>query len=205
MKIYPDSIPDWFSNLFKSYHWHGDRKKKTVYLTFDDGPTPIVTEFVMQELDKHGFQASFFCIGDQVAKNPEIYDLVQERGHRVGNHTHNHLDAWTSKKDTYLENVSKCSQLVASKLFRPPYGHLTPKVANALKEKGFKIVLWDVISGDFDRKRSSVSCLKNLKKNTRNGSVVVFHDSDKAFKKLQEILPPYLKFLKKNGWNSEVL
>ncbi|MFT7285390.1 polysaccharide deacetylase family protein [Nonlabens sp.] len=205
MKIYPDSIPDWFSNLFKSYHWHGDRKEKKVFLTFDDGPTPIVTEFVMNELHKFGFEATFFCIGEKVTQHPAVYNRIIINGHRVGNHTHNHLDAWTSKKDTYLNNVSKCSQLVASKLFRPPYGHLTPKVANTLKEKGYKIVLWDVISGDFDRKRSSISCLKNLKKTTRNGSVVVFHDSDKAFKKLQEILPPYLKFLKKNGWNSEVL
>ena len=205
MGFYPDRVPDWFSKLFSSYHWHGDREDKKVHLTFDDGPTPEATEFVLRELAKHRFQATFFCIGDQVAKNPEIYDLVQENGHRVGNHSFHHLNAWNTSKDDYLNNVDHCAELVSSNLFRPPYGHITVKTATGLKEKGYKIILWDVLSGDFDPNRTSDSCLKALKKNTRNGSVIVFHDSEKSFEQLQKILPSYLEFLKENGWTSKVI
>jgi len=205
MGWYPDCVPDWFSNLFPSYHWHGDREHKNVYLTFDDGPTPEATDFVLSQLAKHQFQATFFCIGDQVAKNPEIYDRIQEKGHRVGNHTFHHLNAWTARKDTYLNNVEYCSKLVNSSLFRPPYGRITDKVATGLKEKGYQIILWDVLSGDFDPSRTSDSCLKALKKNTRNGSVIVFHDSERCLKQLEEILPTYLEFLKEHGWTSRVI
>jgi peptidoglycan/xylan/chitin deacetylase (PgdA/CDA1 family) len=205
MGLYPDLVPDWFSNLFSNYYWHGDREHKRVYLTFDDGPTPEATEFVLHELAKHQFEATFFCIGDQVAKNPEIYDLIQEKGHRVGNHTFHHLNAWTASKDKYLNDVDECSELISSNLFRPPYGRITGKVARDLKEKGYKIILWDVLSGDFDPSRTSDSCLNALKKNTNNGSIIVFHDSEKSFQQLQKILPPYLEFLKQNGWTSKVI
>lgn len=205
MGYYPDRVPDWFSHLFSRYHWHGDREHQKVYLTFDDGPTPEVTEFVLSQLAKYQFQATFFCIGDQVTKNPDIYDLVQEKGHRVGNHTFHHLNAWTTPKEEYLNNVAHCSELVDSRLFRPPYGRITTTIARGLKEKGYKIVLWDVLSGDFDPNRTADSCLKALKKNTRNGSVIVFHDSKKSFQQLQKILPPYLEFLKENAWSSTAL
>lgn len=205
MGLYPDRVPDWFSNLFSNYYWHGDREYKRVYLTFDDGPTPEATEFVLSELAKHQFEATFFCIGDQVAKNPEIYELVQEKGHRVGNHTFHHLSAWSASKEEYLNNVDQCAELVNSNLFRPPYGRITGKVAKDLKEKGYKIILWDVLSGDFDLSRTADSCLEALKKSTRKGSVIVFHDSLKSFQQLQRILPPYLEFLKENGWTSKAI
>ncbi|WP_292892045.1 polysaccharide deacetylase family protein [Nonlabens sp.] len=205
MGLYPDRIPYWFSKLFSSYFWHGDRQNKRVYLTFDDGPTPEATDFVLRELAKQQFQATFFCIGDQVAKNPEIYDLIQEKGHRVGNHTFHHLNAWTASTDEYLNNVDQCAELVSSNLFRPPYGRITGKLTKGLKEKGYKIILWDVLSGDFDPSRTSGSCLTALKKNTRNGSVIVFHDSEKSFQQLQKILPPYLEFLRENGWASKAI
>lgn len=189
--------------MFKNYYWHGNREEKTVYLTFDDGPTPLVTDYVIDLLSQYGFKATFFCIGDKVDRYPETYKLLENKGHRVGNHTYHHLNAWTTKRDMYLNDINECRKVVDTKLFRPPYGRITRDVTQRLIKKGYKIVLWDVLSGDFDQSRTSESCLKNLKKNTRNGSVIVFHDSDKSFEKLKVILPEYLAFLKRKGWNSE--
>ena len=189
--------------MFKNYYWHGNRGEKTVYLTFDDGPTPLVTDYVINLLSQYGFKATFFCIGDKVDRYPETYKLLESKGHRIGNHTYHHLNAWTTNKNTYLNDIDECRKVVDTKLFRPPYGRITPAVTKRLIEKGYKIVLWDVLSGDFDQSRTSESCLKNLKKNTRNGSVIVFHDSDKSFEKLKVILPEYLAFLKEKGWNSK--
>ncbi|MEO9953203.1 polysaccharide deacetylase family protein [Nonlabens sp.] len=189
--------------MFKNYYWHGNRGEKTVYLTFDDGPTPLVTDFVTDLLSQYGFKATFFCIGDKVDRYPETYRLLKNQKHQIGNHTYHHLNAWTTKRKTYLDNVNECSKVVNTKLFRPPYGRITPSVTKKLIKKGNKIVLWDVLSGDFDQSRTSESCLKNLKKNTRNGSVIVFHDSDKSFEKLKVILPEYLAFLKEKGWESK--
>lgn len=189
--------------MFKNYYWHGNREEKTVYLTFDDGPTPLVTDYVIDLLSQYGFKATFFCIGDKVDRYPETYKLLENKGHRVGNHTYHHLNAWTTKRDMYLNDINECRKVVDTKLFRPPYGRITRDVTQGLIKKGYKIVLWDVLSGDFDQSRTSESCLKNLKKNTRNGSVIVFHDSDKSFEKLKVILPEYLVFLKRKGWNSE--
>jgi peptidoglycan/xylan/chitin deacetylase (PgdA/CDA1 family) len=163
----------------------------------------VVTDYVLRELEKHSFQATFFCIGDKVGQFLDIYRSLKEKGHAVGNHTHNHLNAWKTENDTYLKNVMQCKKVVTSKLFRPPYGRVTYNLTKELKEQGYKIVMWDVLSGDFDLNRSAASCLDNLKKNTKNGSVIVFHDSDKSFEKLQEILPAYLQYLATEGWKSE--
>ncbi|WP_405369908.1 polysaccharide deacetylase family protein [Nonlabens sp. Asnod2-A12] len=189
--------------MFKNYYWHGNRGEKTVYLTFDDGPTPLVTDYVINLLSQYGFKATFFCIGDKVNRYPETYRLLKNQNHQIGNHTYHHLNAWTTKKNRYLDNIDECSKVAETKLFRPPYGRITSAVTQRLIKKGYKIVLWDVLSGDFDQSRTSESCLKNLKKNTRNGSIIVFHDSDKSFEKLKVILPEYLAFLKEKGWNSK--
>ncbi|AGC76866.1 peptidoglycan/xylan/chitin deacetylase (PgdA/CDA1 family) [Nonlabens dokdonensis] len=203
IKTYPDRISDWFSDRFSSYYWHGDREKKKVYLTFDDGPTPIVTDFVLKELTKFDFKATFFCIGDKVEQFPRTYNQLLEQGHAIGNHTQHHLNAWKTSSIKYMEDVEKCAQQVNSQLFRPPYGRITGSLTKSLVDKGYKIVLWDLLSGDFDQRRTAASCLENLKTNTRNGSVIVFHDSDKSYKMLQEILPQYLEFLKDQGWKSD--
>lgn len=189
--------------MFKNYYWHGNRGEKTVYLTFDDGPTPLVTDYVINLLSQYGFKATFFCIGDKVDRYPETYRLLKNENHQIGNHTYHHLNAWTTKKNRYLDDIDECSKVVDTKLFRPPYGRITRALTQRLIKKGYKIVLWDVLSGDFDQSRTSESCLKNLKKNTRNGSIIVFHDSDKSFEKLKVILPEYLAFLKEKGWNSK--
>ncbi|MGJ8683704.1 MAG: polysaccharide deacetylase family protein [Nonlabens sp.] len=205
MHWYPDTIKDWFSSLFTGYQWHGSRNKKIVHLTFDDGPHPVVTPFVLNELKKHQFEATFFCIGDCVQKHPEVYEELLQSEHAVGNHTFHHLNSWKTSTITYLTDVKKAGQVIDSKLFRPPYGRIKSSVARGLRDLDYKIVMWDVLSGDFDNKRTSRSCLINLKKNTKNGSIIVFHDSEKAYEKLKEILPEYFKFLKKEGFQTAVI
>jgi len=205
MRWYPDTIKDWFSSLFSGYLWHGSRDKKIVYITFDDGPHPVVTRFVLEQLDKYDCKATFFCIGDCVQRHPEVYKELQAAGHQVGNHTFHHLNSWKTSRSMYLNDIDIAREVIDSQLFRPPYGRITPQIAQKLSAKGYKIVLWDVLSGDFDLKRSTTSCLKNIKKHTRNGSIVVFHDSEKAFPKLEKILPEYLEFLKLKGFQAKVI
>lgn len=205
MHWYPDTIKDWFSVLFSRYLWHGSRKNKTVYITFDDGPHPEVTRFVLQELEKHQFRATFFCVGDCVQRHPDVFKEVLQAGHAAGNHTYNHLNSWNTTTSHYINDVDTAHQVIDSKLFRPPYGRIKPSAAKTLRKKGYQIVMWDLLSGDFDTQRTAASCLKNLKKNTRNGSVIVFHDSEKAYEKLQVILPEYFKFLKESGFDTHLI
>lgn len=202
---YPDRLPDWFTRWFSNYHWHGDRDEKFVYLTFDDGPTPIVTDFVLDLLDKYGFKATFFCIGDCVRQHPVIYNRIVTAGHSVGNHTMHHLNEWKTKESAYLNNIETASKYIDSKLFRPPYGKLLPNTAKHICNKGYNIIMWDVLSGDFDHKRSAYSCLKSIEKNTKKGSVIVFHDSEKAYDKLKEVLPSFFEFLKACGYSSKAI
>ncbi|WP_438968658.1 polysaccharide deacetylase family protein [Nonlabens sp.] len=196
-------MSDWFSRRFSSYYWHGNREERTIYLTFDDGPTPEVTDFVMEQLDKFQYKATFFCIGEKVKQFPKTYDKLLENGHIIGNHTQHHLNAWKTSSETYLEDVTECAKHIDSNLFRPPYGRIKRDITKNLIAKGYKIILWDVLSGDFDMNRAAASCLKNLKKNTKNGSVIVFHDSEKSFEKLKQILPEYLSFIESKGWKSK--
>lgn len=205
MHWYPDIIKDWFSGLFSGYLWHGSRTDKVVYITFDDGPHPVVTPYVLQELERYDFKATFFCIGDCVQRHIDIYDFLSIKGHSVGNHTFHHLNSWKTTTTSYLEDVDLANSVINSPLFRPPYGRITPKTAKNLRVQGYKIVLWDVLSGDFDKDRTAASCLSNLKKNTRNGSIIVFHDSEKAFEKLKVILPDYFRFLKSEGYETAVI
>ncbi len=200
MRWYPDRIPDWIPRVFNGLTWHKSRTEKTVYLTFDDGPTPIVTDKVLEILRDYDVKATFFCIGDCVQRRPEIYQQLLNHGHRVGNHTFNHLNARKTSRQEYLNNIDQAKKLISSNLFRPPYGKITPRLAKNLKSAGYEVVMWDVLSGDFDTSRSAASCLENLKRNTRNGSIVVFHDSEKAQERVLEILPEYLGFLGREGY-----
>lgn len=196
--------------LFPNYLWSIPNAEKKVWLTFDDGPIPEITEWVLDELGKHGFKATFFCIGDNVRKNPEVFRKVIANGHAIGNHTFNHLDGWKTPVSDYVANVEKCASEMnnadlSTKLFRPPYGKIKRLQAKSLRKSGYKIVMWDVVSADFDQNIAPQQCLKNVLSNIEPGSIIVFHDSIKAFKNLEYALPKTLEFLSENGYRCEVL
>ncbi len=168
--------------------------KKIVYLTFDDGPIPETTPYIIEALKKYGVKATFFCVGENVKKHPELYTYIIEEGHFVGNHTFNHLKGWKTPLDIYMDNVNECAGYVSSNLFRPPYGKFTLAQYNVLKKK-YKLILWDVLTPDYDVNVSSRQCFEIVKKKIRPGSILVFHDNIKAKNKLSELLPNTLDFL----------
>ena len=197
--------------IFSNYIWDVSNTDKKVYLTFDDGPIPEVTEWVLSELKKHKAKATFFCIGDNVKKHPEVLKKVFADGHSVGNHTFNHLNGWKTATGDYIENSILCEKVLddfdckSKKLFRPPYGKIKPSQSKVLRKLGYKIIMWDVISYDFDTTISKEQCLENVLKNVKTGSIIVFHDSKKAFANLEYVLPRTLQFLKEKGFICEKL
>ena len=199
--------------LFPNYTWDVPNQQNKIYLTFDDGPTPDITNWVLNELKKYNAKATFFCIGDNVKKYPEIFDEVIVQGHSIGNHTFNHLDGFKTNADLYLQNVALCetefqkqSNFISdNKLFRPPFGKITPFQSKKLRKLGYKIIMWDVISYDFDASFSKENCLKKVVDNTTFGSIIAFHDSLKAFANLQYVLPKALKLLSEKGFVFEKL
>jgi peptidoglycan/xylan/chitin deacetylase (PgdA/CDA1 family) len=201
MKTYSFSSGRILPLIYPSCVWKINTQQPHVYLTFDDGPHPEITKWVRQQLANFDFQGTFFCIGDNVKKFPETFQATLDEGFAVGNHTFNHLNGFKSKTNRYLENVNLCSQWVDSDLFRPPYGKmLRPQMLQLLPQ--YKIVMWSVLSGDFDKALSINSAFEALKKNTFPGSIIVFHDSEKAWKNLQILLPKYLQFLKDKGFSA---
>jgi peptidoglycan/xylan/chitin deacetylase (PgdA/CDA1 family) len=184
--------------------WRMPGSGKTVYLTFDDGPTPGVTEQVLSMLAEVEAKATFFCIGNCVEKHPELFDELLTDGHAVGNHTYSHHNGWKVSLNNYMEDVDKCNQIFKSKLFRPPYGKLSPRQFIHLR-KSYTIVMWDVLSMDYDIRLSSETCLNNVLHHVRNGSVITFHDSLKAWPRLKEILPLILKELSIQGFTFSVI
>ena len=201
--------PWWLKKIYSSYTWSIDTKEKILYLSFDDGPHPVATPFVLDELKKFNAKASFFCIGKNVLAEPLIYRRIIDEGHAVGNHTHNHFNGWKTKDDLYLEDVREAGKFIDSNMFRPPYGRITSfqaKNINAALKKTFtKIVMWDVISGDFDQSLNSDQCIQNVILNATKGSIIVLHDSEKAFSRLQFLLPAVLNFFDKKGYRFERL
>ena len=180
--------------LYPDYLWRMPAESKKLYLTFDDGPHPTITPFVLEELRKYNAKATFFCIGDNVTKYPQVYKSIIEEGHAVGNHTHNHLNGWQTADETYFKNVAEAAKYIDSTFFRPPYGRITRFQAKQLMEKlDYNIIMWDVLSGDFDVRLSPERCLENVTRNFRPGSVIVFHDSEKASKRLCYALPKVLE------------
>ena len=192
--------PFWLRCLYRKLTWHKSRKEKYIYLTFDDGPIPVVTPWVLNILKKFNIKATFFCIGENVSKHPEIYQRILADGHSVGNHTYNHLKGWETTDEEYLNNIEKCAEVVHSQLFRPPYGRAKTSQYSILNTQ-YSIIMWDVLSGDFDSDLSPEACLKNVLKYTRKGSIIVFHDSLKAFERLEYALPLSLEWLQKKGYN----
>lgn len=194
--------PRFLKKLFPQLTWQMFEQEKTIYLTFDDGPVPEVTPWVLNLLKKYQAQATFFCIGDNVFKHPELYKQILAEQHVIGNHTFNHLKGWQTASEDYLENTLKCQKAlnIETKWFRPPYGKITPKQIKTLKNEGYQIVMWDVLSYDFEEKLNTDLALKKIIKYTQSNSIVVFHDSLKAFDNLKKMLPPYLDYFSKKGY-----
>ncbi|MDP3312783.1 polysaccharide deacetylase family protein [Lutibacter sp.] len=206
MKSYFVKTPLLFKYLFLNWKWSFSKKEKVIYLTFDDGPTPVVTDWVLTELEKHKAKATFFCIGKNIFTHPEILDKIIDHGHSIGNHTNNHFNGWKADLHQYLDNVIEANKLIPNsqpKLFRPPYGKLTLLQSTSLRKFGYKIIMWDILSADFDNKISSQVCLENVIKNVENGSIIVFHDSIKAQEKLQYVLPKVLEYYSELGFKFE--
>jgi peptidoglycan/xylan/chitin deacetylase (PgdA/CDA1 family) len=195
--------------IFSNYIWEIPNKEKKVYLTFDDGPTPEITLWTLDQLKSYNAKATFFCIGDNIRKYPEIFKKVVSEGHSIGNHTFNHLNGWKTSSHEYLENTKKCQSEICNlksvncKLFRPPYGKIKPVQSKILRKLGYQIIMWDIISYDFDATIAPEKCLENVVKNIKTGSIIVFHDSKKAFKNLEYTLPRTLEYLKEKGFVCE--
>lgn len=181
-----------------------DNQKPVVYLTFDDGPLPEITEWVLKLLDEKKIKASFFCVGENIEKNPELFAHIKSNGHTCANHTYQHLNGWNSKKNDYVEDAIRCAVHFDNKLFRPPYGKVTPAQYTELK-KSFQFVFWDVISFDYDSKTTPEQCLTNVVKHARNGSIIVFHDSKKAKKNLEFTLPRAIEYLQEKEFEFSTL
>ena len=204
-------VPKIIKKLFYNQVWDIPNNKNKVYLTFDDGPTPEVTEWVLELLSKENIKATFFCIGKNIEKHPEIFKKTIDSGHSIGNHTYNHLQGWKTSSKKYTENVDLCENeirklnTIENNLFRPPYGKIKPIQSRILRKKGFKIIMWDVLSKDYDQSVSPEICLDNVTKNTSQGSIIVFHDSLKAQKNLEYTLPKAITFLKNKGFKFEMI
>lgn len=195
--MYLVKTPGIIQSVFTSLIWRISNSKK-VYLTFDDGPIPEATTWVLDLLKSKDIKATFFCVGENVEKYPNIYKRILAEGHAVGNHTFNHMNAWKTKALIYSENIEQAARLIDSTLFRPPYGKLSPWHFKELKEK-YDVVMWDVLSGDFDSTLTPLDCLSNVKDNATEGSIIVFHDSVKAIDTLKFVLPKVIDFFEEKG------
>jgi len=184
--------------------WRKDPSKKVIYLTFDDGPVPEVTPLVLDLLDEHNIKATFFCVGENVQKHPDTFAQVMSRGHKVGNHTFNHLKGFSVTDEEYYGNIDKAAELIDSKLFRPPYGRITGKQMKKLRDR-YTIIMWDVITHDYNKNLSPETIMRTIKRYSRNGSLVVFHDSIKAKENVLAVLPLAIEYWKSKGYTFGVL
>jgi len=201
--------PRWLKSIYDSYIWSIPVSDKILYLTFDDGPHPEATPFVLRLLKQYNAKATFFCIGKNVVAHPEIYSYVINDGHAIGNHTYNHLNGWKTANEIYLKDIALAAQHINSNLFRPPYGRITSfqakNLRSVIKDEGAKVIMWDVLSGDFDMDITNERCLSNVILSAVPGSIIVFHDSQKAFLKLQYILPRILEYYSEKGYSFEAI
>lgn len=191
--------------LFPEAVWRIKRKKRrVVYLTFDDGPVPEVTPWVLDTLDHYGVKATFFMVGDNVARNPQLFDEIKRRGHGYGNHTMNHLQGMKTKLADYIHNIDQANELIDSSLFRPPHGLMKWSQARAIKER-YNIIMYDLVTRDYSRQMNGEEVLANVRRYVRNGSIIVFHDSLKAEKNLRYALPRAIEWLKEQGYEFETI
>jgi peptidoglycan/xylan/chitin deacetylase (PgdA/CDA1 family) len=224
MKTYWIKTNTFIKKIFSSYIWDIPNAENKIYLTFDDGPTPAITEWVLQELKKHQAKATFFCIGKNINNHVALFYKIISEGHSIGNHTYNHLKGWNTSTEDYLNNTALCNTEILniapilersglkseicklqSKLFRPPYGKIKTSQSKKLRQLGYKIIMWDVLSADFDQTITPEKCLENILQQVHSGSIIVFHDSVKAFKNLEYTLPRTLEILKQRGFVFEAI
>ena len=200
--IYQVKTPNWLKKLFPGRIWEMPPIKNAIYLTFDDGPHPVITPFVLDQLKKYNAQATFFCVGKNVLDYPDVFKKILDGGHAIGNHTYDHLDGWKTGNAKYLQNILKAKKHIDSDLFRPPYGRISTNQQKDLlrQQAATKIIMWSVLSGDFDNDITPDHCCKNVIHNTTIGSVVVFHDSEKAEERLRYALPVVLKYFSEKGY-----
>lgn len=205
--LYFTKTPGILRLLYKNCTWRLQPSERTVYLTFDDGPHPRATPFVLEQLDKYKAKASFFCIGKNVAEHPDIFQEIFIAGHAAGNHTYHHLNGWKTGAAEYLEDIRAADQYIHSRLFRPPYGKITPRQISRLRSErsDMDIIMWDVLSGDFDTSLPPTGCLERVLLKTESGSIVVFHDSEKAWDRMSYVLPRVLEYFSKKGFKIAAL
>lgn len=194
--------PKFIKRIFPDLIWNlADRVEgKKIFLTFDDGPTPEITDWVLNCLKEEGIKATFFCLGKNVEQHPDIFQRIIEAGHAAGNHSYSHQKGWSMPTGRYVEDIDLADSFIKSNLVRPPYGRIRPRQAYRLAER-YKLIMWDLISLDYSRYCSPTRCFDNVMKNSRHGSIVVFHDSQKAFTNLSYTLPRAIRALKEEGYS----
>lgn len=219
MQIIPAKTPEFVKTIFSNFVWNINTKNKELYLTFDDGPTPEITKWVLQTLKNYNAKATFFCIGSNIKKCPLLFQNIISEGHSVGNHTYNHLKGWKHNTQKYIEDSEKTQRLLDSKfqkynskkeiasidtrslkLFRPPYGKLKTKQSKGLQSLDYKIIMWDVLSYDWDASVNEETCLNGITSSAKEGSIIVFHDSVKASRNLKYVLPRVLEYYSERGY-----
>jgi peptidoglycan/xylan/chitin deacetylase (PgdA/CDA1 family) len=199
MKI-PARIPFWIKWIYPSFIWQMPAIENTLYLTFDDGPHPTITPLVLNLLAQYNAKATFFCIGDRVKRYPEIIERIVAEGHSIGNHSQHHLNGWNNSNSAYIEDVHQASSLIASTLFRPPYGRIKRKQAKILEHEGYKIIMWTILSADYDHSLNKEECASRVTSHIDNGNIYLFHDSDKGEERMLHALPILLKLATDKGF-----
>lgn len=210
MSLIPAKTPGFVKSLFPNFVWNIDTHEKALYLTFDDGPTPEITEWVLETLETYNAKATFFCIGNNISLHPRVFHKIIEYDHSIGNHTYMHLKGWKTKTQNYLEDITAAQKTILEhmrgldirpqKMFRPPYGKLKTRQAKQLQKENYKIIMWDVLSFDWDASTSEEECFNNVILSAKEGSIIVFHDSIKASQNLRHALPRVLDYYSNKGF-----
>ena len=197
-------IPVLIKYLFPSLLYNNKNDSKTIYLTFDDGPCKILSPIILDELKKYKAKATFFYLGCQVEKHPQLVERCLKENHQIGNHTYSHLNGWKTKNNEYFQDIEKANKVIKSNLFRPPHGRIKPSQINYLKKK-YKIIMWDVLSWDFEKETSADKCYNNIINNTKSGSIIVLHENEKSVKTVKQVLPRVLSYFSSKGFKFEKL
>ena len=198
------SLPTFLRWIYPSAIWNLPSERKVLYLTFDDGPIPVVTEKILELLEEYDAKATFFCIGKNIEQHPELFKLVKSKGHHIGSHTYSHINGWESNSTDYLTDYQKGRELASSNLFRPPYGRILLNPLQTIQKQD-KVIMWDILSKDYDASLTPETVLNNVLRNIKPGAIIVFHDSEKAKKNVLAVLPKLLQYLKQQGYTMEAI